>query len=223
MAYNYEYPYTDVHRHNDDWMINRVKELSLEWLKTQQEWNNTQEMFTSLKTFIQNYFAELDVQDEVNTKLDIMARDGSLSALISPLFSEYKKEIDRSMSEQNGNISILEARMDAFTALSEGSTTGDAELVDARIDKNGNTHANVGEHIREVTRHLSNDIESVANDNYFAVTNSTMEKGKFINYAGKVEENSEYNYINIPVVKGEKYLVSGYTFSNIPLCNRVSP
>lgn len=158
MAYNYEYPYTDVHRHNDDWMINRVKELSLEWLKTQQEWNNTQEEFTSLKTFIQNYFAELDVQDEVNTKLDIMARDGSLSALISPLFSEYKKEIDRTMSEQNGNISILKARMDAFTALSEGSTTGDAELTDGRVDYKGNVHANIGEHIREVSSQLSGEI-----------------------------------------------------------------
>ena len=83
MAYNYEYPYTDPYRYNDDWILNRVKELSLEWLKTQQEWNNTQEEFTSLKTFIQNYFAELDVQDEVNTKLDQMFTDGSLMSLFS--------------------------------------------------------------------------------------------------------------------------------------------
>ena len=161
MAYNYEYPYTDPYRYNDDWILNRVKELSLEWIETRKEWNNTQEEFASLKAFIQNYFAELDLQDEVNVKLDIMARDGSLSALISPLFSEYKKEIDRSMSEQNRNISILEARMDAFTALSEGSTTGDAELIDGRVDYKGNTHANIGEHIREVSSQLSSEIDGM--------------------------------------------------------------
>lgn len=89
MAYNYEYPYTDPNRYNSDWILNRVKELSLEWIETRKEWNNTREEFASLKEFIQNYFAQLDVQDEINVKLDIMARDGSLSALISPLLSEY--------------------------------------------------------------------------------------------------------------------------------------
>lgn len=27
MAYNYEYPYTDPNRYNDDWLINKMKEL----------------------------------------------------------------------------------------------------------------------------------------------------------------------------------------------------
>ena len=27
MAYNYEYPYTDPNRYNDDWLINKIKEV----------------------------------------------------------------------------------------------------------------------------------------------------------------------------------------------------
>lgn len=27
MAYNYEYPYTDPNRYNDDWLLNKIKEL----------------------------------------------------------------------------------------------------------------------------------------------------------------------------------------------------
>ena len=65
---------------------------------------------------------------------------------------------------------------------------------------------------------VNSDIESIANDNYLAVTNSTMEKGKYMNYSGVLGENSAYNYINIPVVEGEKYLVDGYTYANLPLC-----
>lgn len=200
MAYNYEYPYTDVHRHNDDWLINRVKELSLEWIETRKEWNNTREEFASLKAFIQNYFAQLDVQDEVNVKLDIMARDGSLSALISPLFSEYKKEIDRTMSEHTGNISLLNARMDAFTALSEGSTTGDAELIDARVDSVGKIHPNVGNHIRAMmplTNYMYvNEIiarESVFNINIDPYDNSPLFV-KIVNNANREGYLSIYGY-----------------------------
>lgn len=31
MAYNYEYPYVDPARYNDDWMIKKVKELDEAW------------------------------------------------------------------------------------------------------------------------------------------------------------------------------------------------
>lgn len=61
------------------------------------------------------------------------------------------------------DVSVLEARMNTFTQLEEGSTTGDAELADVRIDFNGNTYANVGEHIRSVTGQLSEEIVDLEN------------------------------------------------------------
>ena len=61
----------------------------------------------------------------------------------------------------NRQINVERERINTFTALSEGSTTGDAELVDARIDKDGNAHANVGDHIRSVTGQLSEQIDDV--------------------------------------------------------------
>ena len=38
-----------------------------------------------LETYMDNYFDNLDVQNEINDKLDAMAEDGSLTALITPL------------------------------------------------------------------------------------------------------------------------------------------
>lgn len=39
--------------------------------------------FTTLQNFVDNYFDNLDVQDEINNKLDEMASDGTLASLIS--------------------------------------------------------------------------------------------------------------------------------------------
>lgn len=47
------------------------------------------------------------------------------------------------------DLAVERARVNAFTAMAEGSTTGDAELIDARVDYEGKTHANVGTAVRE--------------------------------------------------------------------------
>ena len=45
-------------------------------------------------------------------------------------------------------VSVTESRIDEFSHLEEGSTTGDAELADARVGENGTTYENVGDAIR---------------------------------------------------------------------------
>lgn len=38
MAYNYEYPYVDPARYNDDWLIHTVKRIEAEWKEKYPEW-----------------------------------------------------------------------------------------------------------------------------------------------------------------------------------------
>lgn len=45
-------------------------------------------------------------------------------------------------------VSLLDARMDTFVTLQDGSTTGDAEIIDARIGYDGTVWTNVGDAIR---------------------------------------------------------------------------
>lgn len=47
------------------------------------------------------------------------------------------------------DIQVQKTRIDTFTSLKEGSTTGDAELIDARVGYGGATFSNVGSAIRE--------------------------------------------------------------------------
>lgn len=99
--------------------------------------DNLNKAFVELQGYVNNYFITLDVQKEINNKLDVMAQDGTLSALIKPLFDDYKTEIDKEVNNQTNKIVVLENRMDTFTKLPSGSTSGDAELKDIRVPANG--------------------------------------------------------------------------------------
>ena len=66
----------------------------------------------------------------------------------------YTPANDADVESLSSNQSTLSARMDTFTALGEGSTTGDAELMDARVDCEGKTWANAGGHIRGITEKI---------------------------------------------------------------------
>ena len=147
-----KYPYTDFHELNLDWFLNKFKELLDSWTELSSDnaefkttiegrvdtLENTVQTFT---TFVTNYFEDLDVQTEINNKLNAMVEDGTLAALIEPLLIEFEASID-------GRIDVLEERMDTFASLPDGSTAGDAELLDIRVGGNGITYPSAGDAVR---------------------------------------------------------------------------
>mgnify|MGYP003290445494 CR=1 FL=1 len=80
MGFN-EYPYTDLHEMNLDWILKKVKEMIAKWDTTKNAWN-------ALKEFVETYFEDLDVQQEINNKLDEMAAGGELAELMQPYIDE---------------------------------------------------------------------------------------------------------------------------------------
>lgn len=64
-----------------DWEIMQLLGEKLnEVIKTT---NNTTKIVTELKNYVNNYFNNLDVQQEINNKLDEMAQDGTLQEIIA--------------------------------------------------------------------------------------------------------------------------------------------
>lgn len=58
-------------------------------------------------------------------------------------------------------LAVERARIDSFTKLTEGSTTGDAELIDGRIGVDGTTYANIGTAIRKQFSNVEDELEKV--------------------------------------------------------------
>ena len=167
--------------------------------------DNLNKSYNKLQSYVNDYFSTLDVQDEINNKLDVMAQDGSLSALIQPLFDTYKTEINSEVNQQNNKIGVLENRMNTFTSLPSGSTSGDAELIDIRVPASGfnnNTaYPNAGDAVRGQVSSLKEDLVQLDNcfiENLFDKNNCIV--GKVLNYDNSLSNNANHsvsNYVKV--------------------------
>lgn len=85
----------------------------------------------------------------------------------------------KSEKANKNDLEVQKARIDSFTSLSQGSTTGDAELIDGRIDSNGNKFKNVGDNVRNMDSILKSifKYENIINE-----TITTQAKSLFYNF-----------------------------------------
>ena len=143
---------------------------------------------------------ELQVDKSINSENSIVSTN-EFNALLNGLaslseYDNYKEkakkvpELEENIQElgsqlehkaKQSDLKTLENRMNNFTALPEGSTTGDAELIDARVGSDGGICVNVGENIRSVgsivndniiTKKVVNDIEYSTGD--FVASNGSI-------------------------------------------------
>lgn len=156
---------------------------------------NLHTAYVELQGYVNNYFASLDVQQEINNKLDQMAISGELTNLLEPFFTNLQN-----------NISDLISRMNEFSKLQDGSTTGDAELIDGRISWTGSSYENIGENIRNTTNDINKIMGSVAfPENFLEKTyTGTLARDFFITVLSTNEAYSDY--IKISDLVSTEYL-----------------
>lgn len=83
-----------------------------------------QNLYIELKTYVDNYFTNLDVQEEINNKLDAMVTDGTLNQIIN---QEIFGNINNNLTKLNqDNLDNMVVVGDSYTALSNSNW---AELV----------------------------------------------------------------------------------------------
>ena len=76
-----------------------------------------QQLFTELHNYVEHYFDNLDVQEEINNKLDEMVESGELQELLTQQYTELRTEV-------TGQINALDNEMDSkITALNNSLTS----------------------------------------------------------------------------------------------------
>lgn len=74
-------PYSNFHELNQDWFLNEFNKLVEQWKAMQKNFDNLQDAFNNLKSYVQNYFKNMDVQEEINNKLDEMLNNGDFERI----------------------------------------------------------------------------------------------------------------------------------------------
>ena len=93
-----------------------------------------QNLYELLRTYVNDYFDNLDVQEEINNKLDDMAQDGSLTALIKkyvdPIISEFENNINNIVNNQNTLIDNMNTKVNASVGINPLPASSVSDMTD---------------------------------------------------------------------------------------------
>ena len=98
----HDFPYLDTRDLNLDWLLKNMKQILADWAEYQQTMNQNfadlqaavnqfetdiTTAFDNLHDYVEDYFDNLDVQQEINNKLNDMKLSGELAQIMNPLIA----------------------------------------------------------------------------------------------------------------------------------------
>ena len=98
------------------------------------------------------------------------------TASTTSTYSSNKIETIIGQKANQSDLEVQKQRIDGFTTLASGSTTGDAELIDGRIGADGVTYSNIGTAIRTQCGNLNNLLDV----GYEVTSNNCIDDSKFV-------------------------------------------
>lgn len=75
--------------------------------------------------------------------------------------SFFANAVDSRIGELENDTNVLNARMNTFTTLKDGSTTGDAEMTDIRVGYDGTLYDTAGDAVRSQISNLNSDLSNL--------------------------------------------------------------
>lgn len=153
-------------------------------------------------------------------KADAAAASEANAAASEAAVNGVSTQLTTRMTAIETEQSVQSARMDTFTSLPEGSTSGNAELADIRVGANGTTYDTAGNAVRGQIGELKSDLTGLENRvtaldggdidlSYNIIENSYVANtdGTIYNYNGW----NRTSYINLNDVKILKIIISKST------------
>ena len=102
---------------------NIVSDLSA----TETNVDNLKDAYDELEDYVNDYFDDLDIQSEINDKLDAMAADGTLTSLVGPIVTEMVPTLVTNWL--NTNVDPTGSAVTVDSSLSVGGSAADSEIV----------------------------------------------------------------------------------------------
>ena len=161
----------DKNEIQDD-LIKELRELYLEFNEKGIDENIVREKV--------NYFLENSVKIK-----DMLAKLTTNTNKIEDVNTKLNAKLDTKANESD--LIVERQRIDSFTKLAAGSTTGDAELIDGRIGADGLTYDNIGNAIRKQILNVNDKINK---------STSVIEYNNILSY-GDMKEISHFSGSNL--------------------------
>ena len=151
--------------------------------------DNSEDFTDKYSNVLQEWYNEITRgADSIDEMIEIAVNDGcariesEAEKVIERIPEDYTElsvqmgELSQDVDDAQKQIDAERERIDQFTALQDGSTTGDAELMDARVDYTGKAWSNAGDHVRSMTRKLAQGINSFSGTVEVTTEEPTREK-----------------------------------------------
>lgn len=176
----------------------------------------------TMETFVDNFIKCVDIRiDKQDLKLANAINDivSTAKSVTEKAIADGEVLVDavarESVNTVNNEMSVLKNRMTTFTTLAEGSTTGDAELIDVRNGADGVIYESAGEAVRKqidtTTKTFCAINEEISGAKFYPFSNGYYRLG----VDGTVIDTNAVIYdidllcTKVPCVEGEKITING--------------
>ena len=150
MAFINEYVYSDFNEYNLDWLIKTCKDLVTQWAAVQQEWSDTEAAWEDMKNYINNYFDNLDVSQEISDKINAMVADGTFQAIVAPFFAEAIGEVPDIVSDWIADNLLQETGYVIDKSLTTANAAADAKSTGDNLRDTYENFTEDGDYIRTI-------------------------------------------------------------------------
>lgn len=179
-----------------------------EYLDVIEQWKETvKQIFKEyIDTEVDSHIAVVKAELEASMKADFEA----YSDEVDKQLEAFDDILETELSKMSVDIAVQKSRMDTFSSLPDGSTSGDAELADIKVGYNGKRYDSAGSAVREQFESIIDENHSLYANTDNLVNRHTLSIGYLKDTDGTLIDNDAYfkqytttDYIS--VMPGETY------------------